>query len=91
MRTIDIEINQAKLKSYSVQLNDDTPIVHATIGLYSGSKKISDFSISTNSWHNVKFDLPPSMVAPIVAIANELEKIVTRECTTALGQLEAPK
>ncbi len=89
MRKINIEINQAKLLSYDVELDDDKPEVRASIGLYSGKNKISTFSLRTETGYSnsVSFELPPSMVISIKDIANELEAILTRECSKVMGEL----
>ena len=87
MKTIKIEVNQAKIVSYSVALADEKPSVTATIALLCGHKEISTFSLSTKSWNDVTFDLPPEMIGPIVKIAEQLEAILVRECTTTLGQI----
>ena len=88
MKKIDISINQAKLLSFRVTMREDEPEVNANIGLYSGEKKISDFSIDTNSYYDDnKFDLPVSMIQPILKIAKQLETITARHCSSAIGQL----
>jgi len=43
MKKIDIQINQARLLSYTVTLDDDAPKVTATIGLFAGEKQISTY------------------------------------------------
>ena len=89
MKKINIAINQAKLLSYNVELDDEKPEVSATIGLYSGEKKISSFSLRTESGYlnSVKFDLPINMIGTIKQIADELEVILTRECSKSMGEL----
>ncbi len=87
MKKIDIQINQAKLLSYSVEMTDDNPEVTATIGLFSGEKQISTFSLSTKSWQDVSFDLPISMIGPIKELASEIEIILIRQCSAAMGAL----
>ena len=90
MNTINININSAKIESFSVALGDGSPSVRATVGLYAGGKKISDFTISTESWRDIQFTLPPDMVPPIIRIAQQLEVILVRECVTALNQIGVP-
>lgn len=92
MKNMDININQARLLSYDVNLQEDRPEISATIGLYAGQKKISNFSITTrNYYEGVRFDLPPSMIEPILKIARELETITIRECNRAMAELPKPK
>jgi len=92
MQKIDIRINKAVIEGYSIQLKDDEPIVRATIGLYAGSKKISDFTIMTDAWNDEsKFELPFEIIEPIVKIGKKLEKIVTNRCNDVLALLPAPK
>lgn len=88
MREIQINISAAKIKSFSVTLNEDLPDVSATIGLYSGAKKISEFSLCTAQYYgSINFELPAKMVPPIVKLAGQLEEILTLECSRSLGAL----
>lgn len=90
MKTIDIQINQAKIIGYDVCFNEDgLPDLTATIGLFSGNKQISTFSLSTKSWNDKVFELPVTVINPIKKIAEELETILIRECSSALGQLKS--
>jgi len=89
MKKIDIQINQAKILSYSVELKENQPSVTATIGLFAGEKKISSFSLSTETWQDITFELPTSVIKPILKIAEELETILIRECSSAIGALKA--
>lgn len=90
MEKINIQITKAKLESFDVTLKDDMPSVMATIGLYTDSgKPITTYTIQSNAWDDAKkFDVPPSMVGPILLMAKELEKIVAAHCrnnSLALG------
>lgn len=88
MKKIDIQINQAKIKSFEVTFNEDEKLdVSARIGLFAGSKEISSFTLSTQSWQGKEFELPLSVIRPINKIAEDLETILIRECSNALGQL----
>ena len=91
MKTIDIQINQAKISSFQVNLNDDgqTPDVNASIALLSGTKQISTFGLHTQQYYSggIRFELPPDMIEPIVQIAKELEVVLARECNKQLKQL----
>ena len=92
MKKIDININHAKLLSFSAMVGDETVDVSATLGLFSGEKKISDFTITTQEYYSgVKFDLPIGMIEPIMTMAKQLEIIVIRECNSAMAELPAPK
>lgn len=93
MKKIDIQINQAKILSYAVELNDDKPEVSATIGLFSGEKKISSFTLRTQDYYgnSVKFELPFELINPIKEIASHLETILIRSCSSVMGELAAPK
>jgi len=86
MQNINININQAKIESFSVILGDDKPSVEATIILLSGQKRISSFTLSSQ-YDFGEFELPPDMVAPIIDIAQKIEKILVVECNKALGQI----
>ena len=94
MRKIDISITKAKLNNFSIDIGDEDKIdINATIGLYtSGGKKITSFSISTESWRDEsRFELPIEMINPIMEIARDLEVIVTRNCSSAIGELSSGK
>jgi len=92
MKKINIQINQAKILNFSVELKEENPIVSAKIGLFAGQKQISTFSISTQDYYgDVKFDLPIQMICPILEIAEKLEEILTLKCSSSLGQLTKPK
>ncbi len=89
MRKLNIEITKAQILHYSVTLGEDRPEVSATIGLFSESgKKISDYSISTDTYNeDNKFELPIGIVAPIMAIMKELEVVVVKHCKSSQLQL----
>lgn len=93
MKKINIQINQAKIMSYEVTLNDEKPEVSATIGLFSGNKKISSFTLTTQNYYSnsIQFELPYELIKPIMDIANDLETILTRSCSSAIGELPAPR
>lgn len=91
MKKLNINITKAQIKSFRVELGEEYPNVSATIALLTdGGKEISDYSISTSSWSDDnKFELPVSMVGPIVSIMKDLEKIVVKHCMESQAQLEA--
>jgi len=92
MKKIDISINQAKILSFRVELNEDSPKVSSCIGLFAGNQKISEFYIATDSWEDAKkFELPASMIKPILKIAKDLEHITALKCSAAIGQLTEGK
>jgi len=91
MKTIDIQINNAKILSYEVNLDKAKPEIGARIGLYCGDHRISTFGLRTETYYSdsITFELPADMIAPIVDIAKQLETILVRECNKQLKQLEA--
>lgn len=90
MKPITINITEARLLNYFVKMNDNTPYVSATIGLFANGKQISDFSINTDDWNaDKKFELPAAMIAPIKKIAKQLEEITALYCSNAIGYLGA--
>lgn len=91
MRKIDIHVNKAKLKKYTVTIGENRPEVTATIELYSGEKRISEFTLSTETWFSQHFDLPIGVIEPILKIAKELEVVITHACQASLAVLPAPK
>lgn len=78
MKKIAINITKAQILSYSVYLNEVTPRVTATIGLYTEmGTKISEYSIDTESWQEErKFELPLGIQGPIIEIMKKLELVV---------------
>ncbi len=93
MKKIDININQAKILGYSVDLESEKLESTATIGLFTGDKKISTFSLRTQECFgdSIEFDLPVKLIEPIQDVAKELEVVLVRECNKSLKRLEAPK
>ena len=89
MQDIKIDINKARILSYSVELNEDKPEISATIGLFSGDKKISSFSLRTQQYYSesIQFELPVKMINSIKKIAEQLEEILTIECNKNFPQL----
>lgn len=82
MNKLNIQITKAQIVSFRVELKDNQPEVSATIALLTdGNKVISSYSVSTDSWNEKdKFDLPTSMIKPIVDILKDLEPIVVKHC-----------
>ena len=92
MKKISIEVNQAKIISYSVDLNEDKPEILASIGLFSSGKQISTFNLTTKDYYGgIQFKLPFEIIDPIIKISQELETILIRECSKVFGSLPAPK
>ena len=92
MKKIDIQINQAKIISYSVELRDDAvPEVTSRIGLFAGSKQISSFNMTSGKCYGsgMEFKLPADMIDPIVNISKQLEAILVIECNKQFKQLPA--
>lgn len=94
MKAIDIQINQAKIVSYTVELKtDNKPEVAASIALLCGNKRISTFGLRTETYFSegITFELPADMIEPIVEIAKQLEVILVRECNKQLKRLPSAK
>ena len=89
MKKIDIHINQARIISYQVELDDKEPKVTARIGLFAGNKQISTFALSTETWQDKTFELPVETIKPILEIAKKLETILIRECSSSIGALQS--
>lgn len=89
MKKIDIRLTKAQVTGYAVVLGEGLPEVTATIALYtSAGKEVSKFSLSTNTWQDLHFDLPIEMIPDIKAIADRFEVILLRECNKSLKLLE---
>lgn len=82
MKTLNIQITKAQIVSFRVELKDNQPEVSASIALLTEhGKPIATYSISTDSWNERdKFELPASMVGPIVDILRDMEPIVVKHC-----------
>ncbi|HVA10613.1 MAG TPA: hypothetical protein VNG32_00405 [Candidatus Dormibacteraeota bacterium] len=91
MKKLDINITKAQLLSYTVELKEGKPECHATIGLFTdGGKKITDYTIFTDSWQDDnKFDLPYEVIPLIGETMRILEGVVVRHCRD--GQLALPE
>jgi len=89
MKKIDIQINNAKLLSYNVELKEDKPEIVATIGLFAGAKQISKFSLTTHTWYSdsIAFEVPVRMIKTIKKMAAELEDILILKCSQSMGEL----
>lgn len=89
MQTLNINISKAKIEGFQVTLEDDAPIVSATISLLTeGGKKITSYFISSKHWQeNLKFNIPIEMIPPIIEISKALEKIVTAHCQNSVLML----
>jgi hypothetical protein len=91
MRKIDVQITKGAIETFAVEMKADggLPNVTATIALFTeDDKKITSFSISTESWRGNKFDVPLEIVEPIKAITEALEFIAIAKCNSALARLE---
>jgi len=89
MKTISVDINNAKIEGFSVTLRDSKPEISATIGLFAGEKRISSFSLRTTACYSesVVFEAPPAMIGTIIDICDQLETILAEKCETALMQI----
>ena len=89
MRKIEIDIKRGQIKSFSVTLGEEYPDVSATIALFTeGGRQISEYSISTSAWNeSLKFKLPPSMIAPIKEIMDDLERVAIEHCNNQILKL----
>jgi len=91
MKTIDIRINKARISSCTIYYKDDKPRVQASIELLSDAgEAITTYTIDSEStWDKSKhFDLPYTLINPIVNILNELEEIVTEHCKDRIKMIE---
>lgn len=85
MKTLEINITKAKIAAFDVELREEKVSVRATIQLYTkGMKPITTYSISSDGYNkDHRFDLMPSIVNPILSIAQQLEEVVVRHCENA--------
>ena len=82
MKKLDINITQAMLKSYTVELKEGKPEVSATIELLTaGGISVTTYTVSTDSWQDKnKFELPIAAIMPIVELAKVLESVTVDKC-----------
>lgn len=83
MRDISINITKARIKSFSVELEDEKPVITASIALLTaGNEAIATYTISTASWtqESRRFSVNPGMVDSLLTMAHELEQVVTENC-----------
>ena len=92
MKKLNINITKAQILSFRVELADGQPEVSCTIGLFTdGGKKISDYSVSTNSWQDEnKFELPIELLPMIGDTMRILEGVVVRHAREGQLALKAP-
>ena len=82
MKKLDINITQATLKSYAVELKEGKPEVSATIELLTaGGMAVTTYSVATDSWMDKnKFELPMEAILPIIELARVLENVTVNKC-----------
>jgi len=88
MKKIDIKIDKAAITKIYFEFEEDKLNVTATIGLFVGQQKISDFTIFTDTWNDKnKFNFPMQHISIIKQIASDLESIVLSKCMSSLKML----
>ncbi len=94
MKKLDINITKAQLSYFSVLLNEEgRPQVQATLSLLTeGGKKITDYSIHTNTWQEEnKFELPMEAIRPMAELGKILERVAAQHCRDSQKAIAAPK
>lgn len=91
MKKLDINITQATLKSYTVELKEGKPEVSATIQLLTaGGMEVTTYTVSTDAWNDKnKFELPIAAILPIVELAKILETTTVEKCRDSQLALSA--
>ena len=87
MQEINININNAKIQSYTVYLSEDKPQVEVCIGLYTDDKQITTFNASTRSYSSTKFPMNTRLIKNMLTMAKELEYAVVKEQNKDLIQI----
>ena len=93
MRKIKIEISKARIESYSITFDEADKInISTTIGLYTEqNKKITTYSLSTESWNKeTQVELPLEVIDPIKKIGQALEIVATRHIRRGQKALSVP-
>lgn len=86
---INVEINKASLKAIAIELTDKLPVVEARLNLYAGEKRITTVSMGTQSWDEVKMDLPMSVIENIGKIVKVLEEVAKKAFMDSFKQLKS--
>jgi len=90
MKTIDININHARITNIALQFSETGEIdLIASAALLCGNKKLASFSIRTDySFGNdVKVPFPVDITEPAAKITKTIETILVRELNKYLKQL----
>ena len=90
MRELKINITKARISRFAVELRDDVPKVAVTIDLLTeNNAKITEYTIGTHNYYSEdsKFELPLTIINPIKAIMDNLEKVVIAHCKSQQREL----
>jgi hypothetical protein len=96
MRTIDVAVNKARLKSISITFptdEDGLPIVTAALELYSGMNKLAEFTVTSEAFYknyekgSRYIDVPARMMFPIGELRIDIEEIVAAKAQQVMNQL----
>ena len=90
MKTIDININRARITSIALQFDDTGKIdLVASAALLCGNRKIASFNVRTDYGYgnDVKIPFPVDIAEPVAEIAKTVETILVRELNKHLKQL----
>lgn len=89
MKKIKINITKAQLKRFSIEFLDKIEITATIELLTSENKKITEYTIYTNTYLDEnKFDLPLESIQPIRELSKILETVVVLHCNRGQKMLE---
>jgi len=93
MERIKIDITQAQIIKFAVQLGEKKPDVMVEVGLYTPDNKlVTTFNIGTESWRDYHIKkLPLAVIKHINTIAHRLEKLVAEEINSISKMLPEGK
>jgi hypothetical protein len=81
MNKLDINITKASLRRFSVEAEDENPIVNISLDLMTeGGKVITEYSVNNRAYYKDHFDLPIEAYPLIGQLALILEKTAVKQC-----------
>lgn len=78
MKKISISITNAKIESFSVNIENNEPYISATVGLYTeNEKKISTFSVTNRKYYGEEITFPIEIYDWLYKMLDVIEQTVT--------------
>jgi hypothetical protein len=92
MKKLDISITKAQLTSYTVSIEDDGPVVSASLALMTpGGKVVTSYSVSSHSWKSDPLDVPITALPLMGELGRIIERAAVAHCRDSQLTIAAPK